>query len=104
MLPDVPSYLDQSKTQVTFLYQSSFVGSHLIIHLKAPVFGDEAEPDNESANYGRIEIETDNYSVLTIMKDQLAAQANQRGLQLIIDSDFNDESVFHVLERLHPQV
>ena len=87
---------------MTFQYQSSFVGSYLIINLKAPVFGDEADPENESANYGKIEIETDNYSVLTIMKDQIAAQANQRGLQLIIDSDFNDESVFTVLEQLHP--
>ncbi len=66
--------------QVTFQYQSSFVGSYLIINIKAPVFGEDADPENETENYGRIDIETDNYSVLTIMKDQIAAQANQRGL------------------------
>lgn len=38
------------------------------------------------------------------MKDQITAQANQRNMQLLIDSDFNDESVFRVLEQLHPQV
>ena len=38
------------------------------------------------------------------MKDQIAGQANQTGLQLLIDSDFNDDSVFKVLEQLHPKV
>jgi hypothetical protein len=40
-----------------------------MIHLKAPVFGEGADPEKEQENYGKIEIETDNYSVLTIMKD-----------------------------------
>ena len=100
----MPSYIDQNLSTVTFCYQSSFVGSYLIINLKAPLFGDEADEKNESLNFGRIEIQTDNYSVLTIMKDQITAQANQRNMQLLIDSDFNDESVFRVLEQLHPQV
>lgn len=65
----MPSYLDQSKQEVTFQYQSSFVGSYLIITIKAPVFGEGADPEKESENYGKILIETDNYSVLTIMKD-----------------------------------
>jgi len=98
ILPDVPSYIDTKVSTVTFCYQSSFVGSYLIINLTAPVFGDEADHINESKNFGRIEIQTDNYSVLTIMKDQITAQANSRNLQLLIDSDFNDESVFRVLE------
>ena len=70
----------------------------MIINLKAPRFGDEADPTSEQENFGKIEIQTDNYSVLTIMKDQITAQANQRNMQLLIDSDFNDESVFRVLE------
>ena len=76
ILPDVPSYIDSALQTVTFYYQSSFVGSYLIITLRAPLFGDDSDPNNESANFGRIDIQTDNYSVLTIMKDQITAQAN----------------------------
>ena len=76
ILPDVPSYIDQNTHTVTFFYQSSFVGTYLIINLRAPLFGDDADPNNDSNNFGRIDIQSDNYSVLTIMKDQITAQAN----------------------------
>jgi len=34
ILPDLPTIVDQSKDSVTFLYQSSFVKTYLIITLK----------------------------------------------------------------------
>ena len=93
ILPDVPSFVDDRKSQVVFNFQSSFVGSKLTVTLAK-------SPNGE----GELVIQTDNYSVLTIMKDQITAQANQRNLQLSIESDFNDESVFHILGLLHPLV
>ena len=36
ILPDVPSYVDQNKNEVTFMYQSSFVNSFLMVTLKNP--------------------------------------------------------------------
>lgn len=69
ILPDVPSFVDDRKSQVVFNFQSSFVGSILTVTLaKAPT------------GEGELIIQTDNYSVLTIMKDQITAQANQRNL------------------------
>ena len=76
--------------------------------------------DNE-VTVGEIAVESDNYSALTIMKvsllpnwfnfcilrciqDQITAQANYRSMQLQIDSELVDESVYHVLEQLHPLV
>ena len=53
---------------------------------------------------GELVIETDNYSVVTIMKDQITAQASQRNIQLQIDLDLQDDSVFEVLKQLHPLV
>lgn len=38
------------------------------------------------------------------MKDQIMAQANYRNIQLQIESELVDESVYHVLEQLHPLV
>jgi len=56
ILPDVPSMVDQAKKQITFNYKSSFINSYLIISL------------SESGSTGEITIQTDNYSVLAIMK------------------------------------
>jgi len=49
-------------------------------------------------------IKTDNYSVLTIMKDQITQQANLRNLQLNIEYELEDKTVFLVLDLLHPLV
>jgi hypothetical protein len=69
ILPDVPSFVDDRKNQVVFNFQSSFVGSMLTVTLSKAPTGE-----------GELIIQTDNYSVLTIMKDQITAQANQRNL------------------------
>jgi hypothetical protein len=69
ILPDVPSFVDDRKNQVVFNFQSSFVGSKLMVTLSKAPTGE-----------GELIIQTDNYSVLTIMKDQITAQANQRNL------------------------
>lgn len=57
ILPDVPSFVDERKDQVTFSFKSSFVGSILIVTLYKSKNGE-----------GELTIQTDNYSVLTIMK------------------------------------
>ena len=57
ILPDVPSFVDDRKDTVVFNFTSSFVGSHLVITLHKSMNGE-----------GELTIQTDNYSVLTIMK------------------------------------
>ena len=91
ILPDVPSFVDDRKPQVVFAYKSSFIGSVILVTIYQPKMG-----------VGELMIQTDNYSVLTIMKvrspsllllsyfvqDQITTQANSRNIQLNIDSDF----------------
>ena len=57
ILPDIPSYVDEKKESVIFSFKSSFVGSILIVTLFKSKNGE-----------GELTIQTDNYSVLTIMK------------------------------------
>ena len=40
----------------------------------------ELDNEEEEVKIGQIQIETDNYSALTIMKDQISAQASQRNI------------------------
>ena len=47
---------------------------------------------------------SDNFSVITIVKDQLSADASQRKITLEINSDLNEESVEHLLTILNPMV
>lgn len=47
ILPDVPSYVDQNKNEVTFMYQSSFVNSFLIVTLKNPSAGMNGHAAND---------------------------------------------------------
>jgi hypothetical protein len=61
ILPEIPSIVDQSKEEVQFIYQSSFVNTHLILTLR------EADSSADKL-FGEISIQTDNFSVLTIMK------------------------------------
>ena len=70
--------VDQNKESVTFIYKSSFVNSYLILSLKDP-------KDDQP---GEILIKSDNYSVLTIMKDQINSQATQRSIQISFESEF----------------
>ena len=65
ILPDVPSFIDDRKDQVVYYYQSSFVGSILVVTLYKSVNG-----------VGELNIKTDNYSVLTIMKVSLFIKKN----------------------------
>jgi hypothetical protein len=64
---------------------------------------------------GEIVVESDNYSVMTIMKvsfissltllqDQISAQASQRKMQVSMDTNYEDNSVYHILNLLHPLV
>lgn len=73
----MPSFVDDRKPQVVFAYKSSFIGSVILVTIYQPKMG-----------VGELMIQTDNYSVLTIMKDQITTQANSRNIQLNIDSDF----------------
>lgn len=57
ILPDVPSFVDDRKNEVVFNFKSSFVGSSLTVTLAKSPSGE-----------GELIIQTDNYSVLTIMK------------------------------------
>ena len=47
---------------------------------------------------------SDNFSVITIVKDQLSADASQRKITLEINSDLNEESVEHLLTIINPMV
>lgn len=56
ILPDVPSIVDQAKSSIKFIYKSSFLGSYLSLNI------------SHTDAQGEIIIQSDNYSVLTIMK------------------------------------
>ena len=99
VLPDVPSIVDQNKDEIVFNYKSSFANSYIIITLSQP-----SDSNQSGQDYGEISIQTDNYSVLTIMKDQITQQANYSHKQIDITSEFIDDSVFHILDLLHPMV
>jgi hypothetical protein len=60
IVPDVPSFVDDRKDQIIFSFKSSFVGSILTVTLFKSKNGE-----------GELTIQTDNYSVLTIMKVSL---------------------------------
>ena len=51
-----------------------------------------------------IAVQSDNFSALTIVKDQLSQDASQRKLHLDIQSELNQESIPHVLHILNPLV
>mmetsp|Transcript_9938 Transcript_9938/g.16709 ORF Transcript_9938/g.16709 Transcript_9938/m.16709 type:complete len:132 (+) Transcript_9938:1089-1484(+) len=96
ILPDVPSVVDSSRTAVSFFFKSSFIGTFLYVEL--------VQRPESPEGQGEIRIKTDNQSVFTIIKDQIFAMANLRNIQVSIDSDLKDDSVFHVLYLLHPLV
>lgn len=58
ILPDVPTVVDQARRQIKLMYTSSLIGTFLIVQLT----------EDEAQENGEIEILTDNYSVLTIIK------------------------------------
>lgn len=95
ILPDVPSIVDQSKESIQFIYKSSFVSSYIIIQLTNP---------NEEKTFGELSVQTDNYSVLTIIKDQISTNASQQKMQINIESEFDDDSVFKILDNLNPLI
>ena len=49
-------------------------------------------------------MQSDNVSVITIVKDQVSSDASQRKLHLNIQSELNQESIPHVLHILNPLV
>ena len=54
---------------------------------------------------GVLEVRSDNLSAITIIKDHVSSEASNRKIQFNIESKMNEEdSVVHVLEKLHPLV
>ena len=84
----MPSVVDSERSEIVFVYSSCFVGTYLILKIS----------ENE------IKVQSDNYSALAIMKDQISLNATNRNMQISIESDFTDDSVFHVLDKLNPLV
>ena len=79
---------DNGAATLTYTFRSSFVKTYLIVEIEEEV----------------ITVQSDNFSVITIMKDQLSQDASQRKLALDIKSELNQESVIHVLYILNPLV
>lgn len=96
VLPDVPSVVDSSRRHVTYFFRSSLIGTYVMVECiqKGP----------ETEGLGLIRIQSDNYSVLTILKDHIFSMANSRNVPIHIESDLKDLSVMHVLSLLHPLV
>lgn len=52
ILPDVPTYIDQNKTLITFCYRSSFIGTYLLIKIGSPKLSEESDPKEGTDNFG----------------------------------------------------
>ena len=89
-LHDVPPNVvvdDQSDTH-KFYFKSFFVGTYLIIELSK----------------GSLIVQSDNLSVITILKEQLTQDATNRKIQIDFESEIKENSVFHTLSLLHPMI
>ena len=73
-IPNVPNVVGDGGTQtITYYFKSSFTRTHLVVEIE-----DE-----------KIIVQSDNFSVITIVKDQLSSDASQRKLHLDIQSELN---------------
>ena len=70
----MPNVVGDGGAQIlTYFFKSSFTRTHLVVEI-----------EDES-----ITIQSDNFSVITIVKDQLSQDASQRKLHLDIQSELN---------------
>ena len=73
-LPNVPNVVgDSAAATLTYTFRSCFTKTFLVVEIE-----DEA-----------ITVQSDNFSVITIVKDQLSQDASQRKLALDIKSELN---------------
>ena len=75
-MPNVPNVIGDAAVNdktIRFFFKSSFTLTYLIIEISD----------------GEITAFSDNFSVITIVKDQLSADASQRKITLEINSDLN---------------
>ena len=86
-LPDVPPNVQQDSVD-TFYFRSTFIGSYLVVQLQSQL----------------ITIQSDNLSVITIIKDQLTYDATQKKIALDIQSKINENSWQRTLALLHPLI
>ncbi|CDW85212.1 bardet-biedl syndrome 7 protein [Stylonychia lemnae] len=89
-LPDVPPNVssDEQDQVHTLYFKSTFVGTFLFIELQK----------------AKIIVESDNISVITIIKDQLTSEASVKKIAIDIESQINDKSIFRTIELLHPLI
>ena len=77
-IPNVPTVLGESQDQsVSFTFKSSFTKTFLVVEIRD----------------GQIMAKSDNFSVITIVKDQLSSDASHRKIKLEIQSNLNQESI-----------
>jgi len=73
-IPNVPNVIsDSNMSTLTFTFRSSFTKTYLIVEIEE----------------GAVTVQSDNFSVMTIFKDQLSADASQRKIALDIQSELN---------------
>ena len=88
-IPNVPNVIgDGQAPTLAYSFRSSFTKTVLIVSIE-----DQA-----------ITVQSDNFSVITIVKDMLSQFASQRKLHLEIQSELNSESIPHLLHILNPLV
>lgn len=76
-LPNVPHSTSEHDSGVMqFYYKSSFLHTYLILEI----------------HEGQINVMSDNFSVMAILKDQISADASCRKIGLEIKADFNEDS------------
>ena len=88
-IPSVPTVIGENQSStLTYFFKSSFTRTYLIVEI-----------EDES-----IAVQSDNFSVITIVKDQISQYASQRKLHVDIQSELNQESIPHLLHILNPMV
>lgn len=87
-LPNISQSASDAGPKTVLSFKSCFTQTYLIIEVESRL----------------ILVKSDNLSAITIVKDQLTLDANNRKLAIDVQSDLNEQSIPHILGILHPLV
>lgn len=84
----MPNAFSETSDKMILQYKSAFIGTVLVIEVTDK----------------QIIAKSNNISVITIVKDQLNNDATARKISLDVQSELDIESVYFILDILHPMV
>ena len=88
IFPDVPQLGEEDDQEHVLDFKSAFLGTYIRMKL----------------NEGSITILSNNLTSMTIAKDTITAEAQIRKINMDIQSEISNDSIYHMLEQLNPQM